>query len=173
MELKKKCFKCGLEKPLSEFYKHHGMIDGHIGKCKICAIKDSKDRTDILSKNSDWIEKERKRCREKSRKYEYSNPYTPKVARRWRDKFPEKRKASTSSKSIPITKGNHRHHWNYNIEYWKDIIELSVKQHMKAHRFLIYDQERRMYRRNDNNELLDTKERYLEWVMWCIENKED
>ena len=32
----KACKECGAEKPLSDFYKAAGAIDGHFGKCKEC-----------------------------------------------------------------------------------------------------------------------------------------
>jgi hypothetical protein len=32
----KQCFKCNIKKSIEEFYKHSGMIDGHLGKCKQC-----------------------------------------------------------------------------------------------------------------------------------------
>jgi hypothetical protein len=39
----KKCFKCSRELPLSAFYKHPAMADGHVNKCKDCNKADVRE----------------------------------------------------------------------------------------------------------------------------------
>jgi len=45
------CFKCDTRKPLTDFYKHKGMADGYLNKCKECNKKDTKENTE---KNKDY-----------------------------------------------------------------------------------------------------------------------
>lgn len=85
--------------------------------------------------------------------------------------FPEKKVAkSLSGKLKPKEIGNNLHHWSYNVEHAKDVIELAPADHYKIHRFIIYDQERFMYRRYDTNELLDTRESHEAFIQHVLTN---
>lgn len=170
----KKCFKCGIIKPLDEYYKHAQMGDGHLNKCKDCARNDTMNRERELKKNPEWSEKEKDRHRQKYHRLNYKEKHKPsyeskkKAANLWKSKYPEKVACKNLLSNIKATiKGNHLHHWSYNIEHAKDIIELSPQEHATAHRFIIYDQERKMYRSKDGI-LLDTKESHLNYIKQYI-----
>lgn len=85
--MKKSCFKCGKNKPKSDFYKHQGMADGHLNKCKECARTDVRDnRKARFEKYSSY---------EKSR-YAENADRRKKLGERaadWREKNPDAYKA--------------------------------------------------------------------------------
>lgn len=166
----KKCFKCSLEKPLDDFYKHPRMPDGHVNKCILCNKDDVKNRRLVLIKEDpNYITKERKRGREKYHRLNYVNNKPSKEVQskrriNYRNLYPEKYKARNKSQYLKkCVAGNHLHHWSYNEEHYKDCIELDVKTHSLIHRFIIYDQERMMYRTIEGV-LLNTKELHLEYI---------
>lgn len=173
--MEKQCFKCNKIKPLAEFYKHNQMADGHLNKCKDCNKKDVNDNYLNNLNKAGYLESERKRGRKKYHRL-YKGIYKTKesIRNKWCEKYPEKVYAASMSSNVKKEfEFAEKHHWSYNKQHYKDVIQLYKKDHMKAHRFIIYDQERFMYRRFDTNELLDTKIKHMEFILNCIENKED
>lgn len=165
----KKCFKCGIEKDLSEFYIHHRMKDGHLNKCKECTKEDSDKTYKQKSINPEFIKKENTRSRERYYRLNYAHKEKPshkfrnKYMKSFFDKYPEKLLAARKSQHINIPEGLEKHHWSYNEIHYKDVLFLSKKDHCTAHRFMIYDSEQMMYR-TTTGVLLDSRnlhERYI------------
>jgi hypothetical protein len=62
----KECFKCHRALPLSEFYKHPMMGDGHLGKCKLCTKKDVRARRQ--ANHEHYLQYDRERSKEPERR---------------------------------------------------------------------------------------------------------
>lgn len=163
----KPCIGCSINMPFWYYYKHSQMGDGYLNKCKDCVKNDVSKRNAELSLDPIFIAKERARGREKYYRLEYKGYRVPTekkrlIIQRSSAKFPEKHQAKIAAQRVKKTnKSNHNHHWSYNKEHYKDVIELGISDHFKLHRYITYDPVLMMYRRIDNNALLDTKGLHL------------
>lgn len=159
----KVCFKCGAEKPLSEYYKHKRMADGHVNKCKECNKKDVREnRKDKLEY---YLEFDRNRPNHEERVAKQSElrklayltcPIVREAAmdrqRATRKNQPLKYKARCCLSNAvrdgkvdkPVNcehcassdKKIQGHHWSYLEEHWLDVIWLCTGCHGKEHKRL-------------------------------------
>lgn len=162
----KKCIICSVEKEINFFYRHSAMKDGYLNKCSECCKTQSKERQLRLSKNSEWIESERLRGREKYKRLNYKEkqkitekmfPWKQnqryKNTRRW-----YKSKYGFLDKNIEL------HHWSYLEENLRDVILLNRSTHKKLHALLTVNIDKKCYYVSETNELLDTKEKHLNFI---------
>ena len=150
----KTCFKCHRELPISEFYVHLQMGDGHLGKCKDCTKKDTAARIARKKLDLDWMLKERERCRLKDNRRRWLGLLPPacrdkrtEAQNKYRLRFPERARAhylvAESVKwgrmnrlpcSVCGDSQSHAHHEDYSRPF--DVVWLCPKHHSQRHRQL-------------------------------------
>lgn len=159
--MEKVCFKCEEKKPLTQFYKHPKMPDGHVNKCKICNKLDAKKDYYRKAENTDWIEKERQRGKEKYHRLNYKEK-----SNIWKENKPWTKLSIIKhlSRKLKIEKGFECHHWSYNSEDFEDVFILEIKQHRQAHTHLTFDFEFKKFRTSEGV-LLSTKTEHMNYLM--------
>lgn len=161
----KVCFKCGRELPLSFFYKHPQMADGHLNKCKDCTKKDVKKDYDRKSSDPDWVEKERRRGREKYRRLDYRTKTTG--SRIMKDKRFKNMRTVRRVIDTKLTEGKELHHWDYNQRY--NLILLDKRLHHRLHAIIELNMDEGIY--YHNGEKLDTLEKHLKVIKQVCEER--
>lgn len=154
----KKCFKCGRDLPLSEFYKHPKMADGHLNKCKECTKTDVKENYLKNSNDSNYMEKERERGREKYKRLGYRGKISE-TQKKKRELYPGLRNTKAIMKK-PLSREFELHHWNYNL--LKNVIVLQRSLHHRLHTIIDLNVEEGIY--YHDGEPLDTIEKHLDVI---------
>ena len=138
----KKCFKCHETKPLSEFYKHKQMADGHLNKCKACAKNDvNKNR---YKNHEHYLDYDRRRFHEnedrrkysydRSRQYRQSNPIKKRARYLLRNAVRDGRLVQQTCAVCGTAENIEAHHEDYSKPL--EVVWLCRKHHGEAHRQL-------------------------------------
>lgn len=119
----KTCFKCGIEKPLADFYVHPKMADGHLGKCKDCARSDNRSNY-----AADDVKARQLALRRQRRAYaRFKGRVSGSVNNAIRD---GKMERVTVCQYCLGTEGIQAHHWNYSRAM--DVTWLCQRCHLLA-----------------------------------------
>lgn len=160
--IKKVCFLCNKKKYLTDYYKHKGMSDGHLNKCKECTKDYSSKRHYKITSTPEGLEKERYRHREKYHRLNYKEQQ--KV---WDKDKPWKKTTVYKglSRKFKTPKGFELHHWNYNNDYLTDVVVIKTSEHRKLHRLLELDIKKRIYKTKKEGKYLSTKSEHCAFIV--------
>lgn len=171
------CIKCKELKSLNEYTRDSRKKDGTRNDCKSCVAIYFRERYAFKKQDPEWVLKENIKHRERKNRLGYYKKYkrSPEQSKdnslKFIKKYPEKYKARKKSQVLESI-FQQKHHWSYNEKHYLDIIELTTKNHNKAHRFLVYDQETFMYK-TTTGELLDTKQKHIDYITEMINSQPD
>lgn len=157
MEMKR-CYKCGRLLPITDFYRHPSMADGHLGKCKECTKQDVRARYLVLSSDESFMEKERERGREKYHRLNYGSRKTEHFLMKCAS-YPGL-KCTKRRMKIKTEAGVELHHWNYNFR--DSVIPLPRRLHHRLHsRIRLHNDEGIYY---EGATALDTPGKHLDVI---------
>ena len=167
MEILKTCKECGETKPLSMFYKHPRMLDGHLNICIDCKKRHARDRYKIMSKSESWMESERVRHRDKYKRLGY-------VVNDFKSMSEINKIECNTSRDLRAlgidTNGKEAHHWNYNKP--KSVFLLSRKAHHRIHRYMSVNRDNKFCYTHDGIKL-ETEEQAKEYFEKILSQYDD
>lgn len=167
----KVCFKCGRDLPLTEYYKHAQMADGHLNKCKECTKKDVHNKYKENVQDPSYVEKERARGRDKYRRlYGNFNPELfaarPKVRnfKRYQSNLAKnsRKRLQRRKKWLNLPPSTAVHHWSYKHPH--EVFIISRYTHQQIHHLTRYVAESNCFVDLQTGELLDTLDKYKSWM---------
>jgi hypothetical protein len=134
----KTCFKCSESKPLTEFYRHAQMGDGHLNKCKECAKRDAYESRHFLHRDR-TLAYDRERA-----KFPERVSIAKRIQQEYKANFPERKRAQWLLRSAVLrgeVKKTHcfvcgsehveAHHPDYSAPL--DVIWMCVDHHKETH----------------------------------------
>lgn len=149
-ELTKVCTKCGIEKPLSEFYKQRGGKFSVYSICKLCSSKQCKEyraanRDKLLVKQKEYRENNRELINKKAKQYRKDNiELILKREKKYREE--------------------NRDLYNYKTKVWrennKEYVLKYNKRYCKENKDAIAERRKKYYEANKDKLLKQTKEWY-------------
>ena len=163
--MSKVCINCGSEKEINDFYKHNKMSDGYLNKCKTCCKDQAIKRTRILSKDNEWVLKQRKRSVDKYHRLNYKDKQKKnELVYPWKkeNKYKGLRKWYESRYGLldPLIE---LHHWSYKDENLRDVILLNRSTHKRLHSKLEICLIEKCFKIK-GGPMLDTKEKHEEFI---------